>query len=551
MKYKFVNRNQRPQPSFETSLPAATKLAMKYSALSPEQKTKLQEEVRVRRLRGEDVTCRRLSVWCKQTFRLASEPGKSTIARILKQTLPEVGTKSISKAIRARDGANPKLEASLFAWVCDQANQRRMISGPMITAKGIQLQQLCNAKLPREEHLHLTFSGGWLTKFKRRWGLKHFKCHGESGDADSHAVETAMPHLQERIKAYARGDVYNADECGLFYNLAPDRTVALQRPQGRKKAKDRITVMVCCNSDGSDKHQLFFIGTAQKPRAFKKKTADQYGLAYRANKRAWMTAELFFEWLRMFNERMGRQGRRVLLLVDNCSAHGRAETLPKMDNVEVLYLPPNTTSKIQPCDAGIIASLKVRYRRYQMERAIDLVDEGISDIYRVDVLSAMLALQRIWKELPPSVMKNCWEHTGLCNSTYRITEDLHASNAPHRIGVESCVARLVPTHARIEISQLLNPEGENECVEEISDNSMVERVVVSNDPTELSDDDDEVIPLPSFEEQLASVALVKRMCETYNSHTNLLAQLGSLQRSVRLERAKNGTQTTMTDFFSK
>lgn len=51
--------------------------------------------------------------------------------------------------------------------------------------------------------------------------------------------------------------MYNVDERELFYNLSPDRTMAFQRLQGRKKSKDRITVMVCCNWDKTDKHQLF------------------------------------------------------------------------------------------------------------------------------------------------------------------------------------------------------------------------------------------------------------------------------------------------------
>ena len=50
-----------------------------------------------------------------------------------------------------------------------------------------------------------------------------------------------------------------------------------------------------------------------------------------------------------------KEGRKIVLLVDNCPVH------PPIDNLvstELIYLPPNTTSKLQPMDQGVILSLK-------------------------------------------------------------------------------------------------------------------------------------------------------------------------------------------------
>lgn len=95
-----------------------------------------------------------------------------------------------------------------------------MINGPLITEKRRRLQELCNEKLQPEAHLDCFFSGRWLTKFKRRWGLKHFTCHKKSGDANTDASESVVTYLRVKNKAYVRRDVYNANEWGLFYNLA-------------------------------------------------------------------------------------------------------------------------------------------------------------------------------------------------------------------------------------------------------------------------------------------------------------------------------------------
>lgn len=64
----------------------------------------------------------------------------------------------------------------------------------------------------------------------------------------------------------------------VILHLFSDGTVGLQRPEGRKIPNPRVTVMFCCNSDGTDKHQIFCIGTARNLQAFKKAARD-YELA--------------------------------------------------------------------------------------------------------------------------------------------------------------------------------------------------------------------------------------------------------------------------------
>lgn len=53
----------------------------------------------------------------------------------------------------------------------------------------------------------------------------------------------ALHLLRKRISGFER-NVFNADECGLFYKIDPDATVAINIPGGLKKNKERITVLV-------------------------------------------------------------------------------------------------------------------------------------------------------------------------------------------------------------------------------------------------------------------------------------------------------------------
>jgi len=87
-------------------------------------------------------------------------------------------------------------------------------------------------------------------------------------------------------------------------------------------------------------------------------------MVYRNNPKAWMLITLFQEWLKDFDYQIAQKhgGQRVLLLLDNCTSHKlQGLVLP---HVEVYFLPPNTTSKI---DAGIIMSFKKHYRYYHIQ----------------------------------------------------------------------------------------------------------------------------------------------------------------------------------------
>ena len=69
-----------------------------------------------------------------------------------------------------------------------------------------------------------------------------------------------------------------------------------------------------------------------------------------------MSSELFEEWVRELDRKFGVEKRNIAMIIDNCKAHPHFENLGW---VELIFLPPNTTSVTQPMDQGIICSLKV------------------------------------------------------------------------------------------------------------------------------------------------------------------------------------------------
>ncbi|KAF0694613.1 Aste57867_14530 [Aphanomyces stellatus] len=118
---------------------------------------------------------------------------------------------------------------------------------------------------------------------------------------------------------------------------------------------------------------------------------------------------------------MKRQDRRILLLLDNASSHQvvRAD----ISHVRVLMLPPNTTSVLQPMDAGVISTFKSYYRRHQLNHAIEIIDnitagavvtaQQRKNPYAVDVLQAMMWATQAWIEVSATTIRSCWAHTGI------------------------------------------------------------------------------------------------------------------------------------------
>jgi len=111
---------------------------------------------------------------------------------------------------------------------------------------------------------------------------------------------------------------------------------------------------------------------------------------------------------------------KIILLVDNFSGHS-VEFTPR--NVQVEFFEPNLTAFVQPCDAGIICCFKAHYRREFCLRALDLEEAGKRDIYKINLLEAMLLAKKAWAAVRQDTISHCWNHT-------KIQQDLVSYTAP-------------------------------------------------------------------------------------------------------------------------
>ena len=95
------------------------------------------------------------------------------------------------------------------------------------------------------------------------------KLAGESAEVSVESTDARLESLPSLLGGYEPRDIYNADEMGLFFNVLPVRTLAYKGESchAGKHSKDRLTVLLFVNSDGSDKQVPIVIGKSPIPSA--------------------------------------------------------------------------------------------------------------------------------------------------------------------------------------------------------------------------------------------------------------------------------------------
>ena len=86
--------------------------------------------------------------------------------------------------------------------------------------------------------------------------------------------------------------------------------------------------------------------------------------------------------------------------------------IAQFSQIEIIVLPKNTTSTLQPLDGGIIQNFKVKYRKRLVKYVLARIQEDASaaQIFQgVDVLVAIRWLKETWKEITNLTIKNCFE----------------------------------------------------------------------------------------------------------------------------------------------
>ncbi|CAB3246373.1 unnamed protein product [Arctia plantaginis] len=427
--------------------------------------------------------------------------GHSTISMIFKNK-----NRIKESFVRLGKSRQENVDQALIQWFKNMRNKGIPISGPM-------LQEKANGFAARFGILDFNCSASWISRFKVRHNIVAGKIVGESSSVDQNSTTnwliSVWPNLRRQ---FSDDEIFNADETGLFYKLMPDKTLKFkgENCSGGKLSKDRITVMVAANMSGTEKKKLLIIGKSQKPRCFK--VVKSLPVDYANNRKAWITSELFEKWLRDWDRNFVKKKKKILLLVDNCPAHPNVTDLK---SITLAFLPPNTTSVLQPMDQGIIRSLKMNFRKNLVLKMINCLDANENhSSTKVTVLDAILMVNDAWNKISRSTIHNCFKHAGFIEShnglPIQISEhefdeedDIPLSLWSRNLNSDSLAApEMWEDFVDIDSGLLTSEEPTNEnIVQNISAKEQLE-----------SDGEEEVeeAPLPTAEEALKAAELLSR-----------------------------------------
>ncbi|XP_068245325.1 tigger transposable element-derived protein 1-like [Palaemon carinicauda] len=182
-------------------------------------------------------------------------------------------------------------------------------------------------------------------------------------------------------------------------------TAEEKRLPGHKPMKDRLTLALCVSASVDFKVKPLLVYHSNTPRAFKthKVVKESLNVLWRANGKAWVTRQLFIEWINIcFGPTVKKyleENRllvKCLLVLDNVPAHPPSlheDIAPQYSFVKILYLPPHSSPLLQPMDQRVISNFMKLYTKY---------------LEHFDIVICLKMIDQAWQEISRRTLNSAW-----------------------------------------------------------------------------------------------------------------------------------------------
>ena len=453
--------------------------------------------------------------------------------------------RSLSKA---RIVKQSDINVILWRWFYTARARGYPISGPILQEKAKQIAGELGI-----EATDFTASEGWLQKWKQRNNVRSYKVSGESGHVDLERAGQWKSCLESMLTGYDLKNVFNMDETGFFFRALPDSTLSHIKDscKGGKQGKDRVTVALTCSAMG-EKLPPWIIGKSKNPRSFRGQDMTKFKIKY-AHRKAWMTNPIFNQYLKDLDEHFKRNGRKILLFVDNAPVH-IVDEKTVLTNLEVRFFPPNLTSVLQPLDAGIIRSLKALARKFEVLSILGNIDDNVfvhasEFAKKLTVLDAIKFIDKSWSLVTKETVMKCFALCGF------IVNDRGDNDVNDIVAQEDEMASLA-SRLGIERDQLVLEEHlpEFEVVEE---QNLIRQLVQEHTDQNDDDEPEDIIMeyTPAEEQPVITISQAKSMVTDLiaftKKHSLFSEELDLLNLSATVKQLYNASlkQATIQQFF--
>jgi len=411
---------------------------------------------------------------------------KSVVSRIWrdKENILEAYSNLPRSTKKIRKSNFREIESHLLLWFADIRMRNLPISCEML----LEQANIIGKNLGLSD---FNCSSSWVNRFRKRHSIVVGTVSGEALSVNVNTVQDWLGNQWPKIReGYSNKDIFNADETGLFYKCLPNKTLKYKGEtcSGGKLSKERLSVLLCTSMEG-EKRKPMIIGKSKKPRCFKNANTSEFN--YESNTKAWMISSLFKSEVISWDIEL--QGRKIILLIDNCSAHPDINEL--LVNIKLVFLPANTTSVLQPLDQGIIKNFKFHYRKMLLSKMLQCYDSGID--FSVSILDAMRLIHTAWNSVSCHTITNCFRHTGIIH-----LEDDNESPSKDFINLE-LVSEFFDDQD--DISTYLEIDAHVQAIESFSDVN--------------HDEDLEEFEIPNESSLTEAILSIKKISDYYNHQT--------------------------------
>ena len=452
------------------------------------------------------------------------------------------------KRKKMRSSCNKTIDRATFLWIKQVCAKNVPLSGPVIKEKANQLA--------REMGIDFVATNGWFHRFKARRGLCFKSIVGEAASVTPEMLrewkEKTLPSILSR---YSASEIYNVDESRLFYQCLPNKTFTLpaeKASRGKKESKLRLTMLIGANMTGEDKLDPLIIGKSANPRCFR--GVGHIPLPYTFSAKAWMTSQIWTEWINKFDHRIRSKGKKIALVIDNCPAH---PVVSNLTNIEVFYLPPNTTSHTQPCDQGIIQALKLRYRSQLLTTFLENLDDNLP--FRVNVLDAIILLRAAWGDVSATTISNYFHHCGFSSTDEPIVpteeeeredQEQDGENTSSEDNLIDRLSEIVlgstPTPVEV-MEEWVDCDNDISTVGNLTDAEIIQLAQSENCNNE--DEDDTAIQKPSVTEVRKALKCLQDFSLCSQLQDGVLDAITALEKQLNNAILCQAQQKKLTDFF--
>ncbi|XP_053571416.1 tigger transposable element-derived protein 5 [Bombina bombina] len=311
-----------------------------------------------------------------------------------------------------------EIDRAVYTWFITLRQQGIPLSGPII-----QAQAEAFAKQIYGEECTFKASHGWFWRWQKRHGISSQRIYGETEvratEVEPVFIYPETPKQPSNDGGYGDEQIYNANITGLYWKLLPDQMHEMKlakQPDGHRKVKDRVTILLAANLTGNHKLKPLVVGKLQDPPSLRHHNQDKFPATYRYCKNTCVHLDMLKEWFfEEFVPGVKRYLRRcclqqkAVLLINQYPVKPPAEELQTPDgNIRVLFLSKNTRNKIQSMDQGVISSFKQLYKRELLKLMLSC-DSTPSDFVRSFVLKDMIYLAgQSWNMIQAGSIEKCW-----------------------------------------------------------------------------------------------------------------------------------------------